>query len=115
VSFIVETGEILKALRVLAKLKHDELAKKTKISRSWVYKLEEVEGPSPTIDIVRKWVKACKPKGAMDDWLSLSSQLLFDDNVVAVIENKEVEEKKAKLVPKWVVDMVPNRFLRSIK
>lgn len=111
----METGELLKALRVLANLKHDELAKKTNISRSWVYKLEQTDGPSPTLDVVKKWVKACKPKGDLNDWLTLSSKLLFDESVVEVIEEKAEKETASGLVPQWVTSILPMRFIKSIK
>lgn len=114
-SLKVETGEVLKSLRVLAKYKPEELAKKINISRSWVYRVEEKDGPSPTLDIVKNWVKACKPKGDITDWLSLSSQLLYEDKVVLEIEKQAEVVTENKVVPKWFVDLLPRRFLKTIK
>lgn len=107
----METGEILKRLRLNSGLTHTEMAKRAGISRSWVYAVEKGDCASPSIEVVRNWVDVCKPKGDKTEWLALACQLLFKEfeslekdvgaNTEAESQGDETSSWISKLVPKW--------------
>lgn len=107
----MECGEILRALRLLSEQTPTELAKKIGISRSYVYAIEKGENPNPGIDIVKKWVKATRPKGNDSDWMTLSFQLIHDAKLLEKMEKSAQPEEKPL---SWLEGLIPKRFISKM-
>lgn len=117
----MEYAQILRALRKQAQLDTTELAKRTEVSRSWIYVIEKGDC-SPSISIVKKWVAACKPKGDLTEWYRLTMLLVIDEEnneefvkeyVEKSLINASIIKDDVKSKSSWTSYLVPKALRKS--
>ncbi|WP_445766794.1 helix-turn-helix domain-containing protein [Rheinheimera sp.] len=115
----MESSKLLQALRVNAGLSVQELADKSGISRSNIYKIEGSISASPSIEVAKKWVMATKPSDSeFTEWFLLVIRLVVDDRTAIRFEDMDGIEEKAgtQTQPeKLLHKLLPNRFLAFLK
>ena len=107
----MEYSDILRSLRLLSAETPTSLANKIGISRSYVYAIENGSNPNPSIDIVKKWVMATRPKGNDKDWMTLSFQLIFEPKMLEKLEKAAQPEEKPT---SWLEGLIPKRFIEKM-
>lgn len=113
----MESSKLLKSLRVNSGLSVQELADKTGISRSNIYKIESTGSATTSIDVASRWVMATKPKGTnIEEWFSIAIRLLVDDKTAMSLEGAVEAVDISKSQPEKLINrLLPVRFLAFLK
>lgn len=115
---IVECSNLLRNLRESAGLTVAELSAKSRISRSYIYKVEG-DATSPSIDVVKRWVQATKPgelnKERLNQWLGTALRLIMDESSCQTIDNELEERLNQGVEPvKFLHRILPMKFLNHL-
>lgn len=113
----MESAKLLESLRVNAGMSVQQLADKSGISRSNIYKIESNPSATPSIDVAKKWVMATKPKdSSIEEWFNIAIRLLVDDRTAMQLEGVAATTDSNITQPVRLINrLLPNRFLAYLK